>query len=153
MTELRYHAHSAANPDTVWAVLVSHQQMAEWMPFVWRSRLVEHGHTEPNGIGAVRAAFTLGGPVREEITDFDRPQRLRYRMTRGNGLIQNYRATVELTAGTQGGTDIEWTLSFIPRPRWLAPVINRLVVINTQGFAWGLAGAAEDHPTNPDLHE
>ncbi len=41
------------------------------------------GDPYPNGTGAIRALYLLGPPTREQITDFDAPRRLRYRLLSG----------------------------------------------------------------------
>ena len=44
------------------------------------SKLVKQGDSEPNGVGAVRGFV---GGMREEITSFDAPQRMTYRVIGG----------------------------------------------------------------------
>jgi uncharacterized protein YndB with AHSA1/START domain len=145
MIELRYRAHAAAGPTTVWAVLTDHARMSRWTSRVWRSRLVERGVEDPNGVGAVRSLIGLGGPIREQVVRSEPPSRLEYRMTAGNPLAEELRGTVILHEPDGGGTEIDWTITIVPRPRWLAPVIERAATLSTDRLAVELARAAERH--------
>ncbi|MDT7572371.1 MAG: hypothetical protein QOE05_2545 [Actinomycetota bacterium] len=137
-------AHSAASPETVFAVLADAPTWQAWAgPAVPRSSW-ETG-SPAGGVGAVRR---LGlGPLssREEIVEHDPPHRLAYVLRSGEGL-HHYRATVDLQAQPDGGTHIVWSGtvdSSVPGVAVpLVAVFRRLV----GSFATRLARQAERTP-------
>jgi uncharacterized protein YndB with AHSA1/START domain len=137
-------AHSAAPPETVFAVLADAPRWQEWAgPTVFRSSW-EAG-SPAGGVGAVRR---LGlGPMssREEIVEHDPPHRLAYLLRSGEGL-HHYRASVDLLAQPDGGTHIVWSGGVDTTVPGLGPfllvVFRRLV----GGFATRLARQAERAP-------
>lgn len=142
MSELRYVARTEADAATVWRILTDHAGMAGWLSQVFRSRLARPGVPAPNGVGAVRQVLGLAGPVSEEVTTFDEPKRLEYRMTAGPPLVTNYRGTVTLVPD-ESGTVINWIVRFDPRPAWLAPVIETIARLSTSRLAADLGNAAD----------
>ncbi len=142
MAELRQAATTRADSATTWHALTEHAHMASWSRQVLRSQLVKAGVPAPNGVGALRRVLSFAGPVTEEITAFDEPGRLEYRMTSGVPLVTNYVGIVELTPDA-GGTRITWTIRFDPRPAWLGPGIEALARWSTNRFAVDLATAAD----------
>ncbi len=142
MSELRQVATTRADAATTWQVLADHADMAGWSRQVMRSQLVKVGVPAPNGVGALRRVLSLAGPVTEEVTGFDEPVRLEYRMTSGAPVVANYVGIVEL-APESGGTRITWTIRFDPRPAWLGRGIQVLADLSTNRFAVDLATAAD----------
>ena len=142
MTELHYTDRTATDISTVWAVLTDHANMSSWLSRTWRSRLVRPGDSTPDGVGAVRAVLTLGGPVREEIDEFDVPHHLGYRMVFGAPVLTHYRGDVKL-ATDRAGTVIDWTFTFDPRPSWLSPLVTWIVHTATSSCARDLGRASE----------
>ena len=134
-------AHSAAAPETVFALLADAPSWHEWAgPAVPRSSW-EKG-SPAGGVGAIRL---LGmGPLssREEIVEQDPPHRLAYVLRSGEGL-HHYLEKVDLQAQPDGGTHIVWsgtvdtTVPGLAGP--LVAVFRRLV----GSFATKLARQAE----------
>jgi uncharacterized protein YndB with AHSA1/START domain len=143
MTELRSRAHAGADREAVWAILVDHARMSEWTSRVWRSRLVAPGPDDRNGVGAIRTVVTVAGPVREVVTAFEPPEHLEYRWVSDSALVRGYHASVDLTPGPHGGTEIDWNISFQPRLRLATALIVRLARFSTERFASDLARAAD----------
>jgi uncharacterized protein YndB with AHSA1/START domain len=137
-------SHSAAPPETVFAVLADGSRWREWAgPTVPQSSW-EAG-SPPGGLCAVRR---LGlGPLssREEIVEYDPPHRLAYVLRSGERL-HRYRASVDLLAQPDGGTHIVWSGGVetgVPvLGAALAAVFHGLV----RGFAVRLARHAERTP-------
>ena len=134
-------AHSAAAPDTVFAVLADGSRWQEWAgPAVPRSSWA--AGSPAGGLGAVRR---LGlGPLssREEIVEHDPPHRLAYVLRSGEGL-HHYRASVDLLPHPDGGTHIVWSGGVDTAVPGLAPVLNAVFRRLVAGFAVRLARQAE----------
>lgn len=120
-------ATMAAPVAQVWAVLVDHEGMSNWVPGL-KATLVRPGHAEHNGVGTQRRIRALPGlpAFVEEITAFEPKRRLSYRAVSGI-LLRNYVSDVELQpAGA--GTAIHYTVSADNRiPGAAAALANELL--------------------------
>src|SRR5262249_16665229 len=63
-----------------------------------------------NGVGAVRA-FLLAPGLREEVTRFEPPERMEYRVTQGAYPLTDHHGEVLFTPDG-GGTRVTWTVTF-----------------------------------------
>jgi uncharacterized protein YndB with AHSA1/START domain len=137
-------SHSAATPETVFAVVADASRWQEWAgPAVPRSRW--QAGSPAGGLGAVRR---LGlGPLssREEIVEYDPPHRLAYVLRSGEGL-HHYRATVDLQAQPDGGTHIVWSGTVDTSVPGLAGPLIMVFKGLVAGFATRLARRAEQTP-------
>ena len=80
------------------------------------SELLQEGQPPPNGAGAVRRIRS--GPIRfdEDITAFERPSLLGYRIIRVNAPLEHEGGTIRLRED-DGATTVEWTTTFrVPTP-------------------------------------
>lgn len=75
-----------------------------------RVGLARAGTPEPGGVGAIRAFRTAGWTVEEEVTAFEPPRFLAYRLLRGMPL-RNHEGWVRFSAA-DGGTQVEWSCRF-----------------------------------------
>jgi uncharacterized protein YndB with AHSA1/START domain len=104
--EVDAHAHSAAPPERVFALLADAHSWPRWGPF--DSAEVVEG--EP-GLGEVRSLTTGRVVNRERVVTFDPPRQFSYVLEAGLPL-RDYRADVTLVAAGDGGTDIRWHSRF-----------------------------------------
>jgi uncharacterized protein YndB with AHSA1/START domain len=147
MSRLRHYTfarHVEADPATVWNVISDHAGMPLWTPFR-KSVLETPGHPSPNGVGAVRALYLFGPPIREEIVGFEPPRRLRYRLLSGLP-FSNYvgEITVEPEGpGSRVCTDIRFT-THIPGTQLFGPIAIRIAT-------HGAARLAEKRCRRPSL--
>ncbi len=82
-------------------------------------RLTREGSPERNGVGCVRA-FARAGGLREEVTAFEPPHSMRYRISAGGFPLADHRGEV-LFASEGRGTRVTWRVSFrsrIPLTGW-----------------------------------
>jgi uncharacterized protein YndB with AHSA1/START domain len=101
----------AAPVELVFDVLTDHRGYSKITP-LRSSTLEREGEPAPNGIGAVRVLKLAGPPIREEVTEFERPSRFAYKMLSG-APVRNHTGTVELAqSGT--GTTLVWRVESIP---------------------------------------
>jgi uncharacterized protein YndB with AHSA1/START domain len=104
-------ARSTAPPERLFATLADVPGWPRWM-LARRAELEREGVPAPGGVGAIRRLG--GGPFssREEITEYDPPRHLGYRVVSGLP-VRDYRADVDFT-GDDRGTTITWAASFEP---------------------------------------
>lgn len=127
-----------APADRVFDVLADHAGYAKF-DGVRSAALVRPGASEPNGVGALREIRIGSARFEEEITVFERPTRMEYRIVRSRPPIAHELGRIVLTP-VDGGVDVEWTSIF----RVALPLIGGLATAiaarrMTKGFAATLA--------------
>jgi uncharacterized protein YndB with AHSA1/START domain len=108
--------------ETVFDVLTDHRGYAQITPL--RSVTLEReGDPAPNGVGAIRRLGLVGPPIREEVTEFDRPTRFVYRLLSG-APVRDYIGTVELAPDGDRKTHVVYRVDTFP----VIPLTGRAVV-------------------------
>lgn len=95
-------------PAEIWPALTEHGACGKWCTF--DGRLVEAGAEEPNGLGAKRELKGLGMTFVEEVVEWEREHRYRYRLLRGAPL-RDHSGEIRLTPD-HGGTRLRWSIAF-----------------------------------------
>jgi hypothetical protein len=116
-------------------------------PGVRSAKVTKPGATEPNGLGAIREVALTGAWVEEEITVFERPRRLGYKILRSKPPIEHAGGLIELTP-TADGVHVVWTSTFrvkVPVIGWLLTAIaaRQMTSLFTRGLAIGEERARE----------
>jgi len=114
--------------DEVFDVYTEHEKLSGVLG-VRSCKLTREGDTEKNGLGAIRELDCGAIWLREEITGFDRPRRMEYRITKSRPRSNHEYGQVDFVE-TPGGTTVTWSTRFGVR----APGIGKLV---EPGFAIG----------------
>jgi uncharacterized protein YndB with AHSA1/START domain len=141
-------AHSNAPRAAVWDLVADAEGWPRWG--AWRSARIERqGTPPPGGLGAIKvitseARGATGRPVvsREEITAFEPPARLGYKLLSGLPL-RDYDATIALADAPGGGTDITWRSQFDAKIPLTGAFFRRALQKFIQDTAERLARAAE----------
>lgn len=109
--------------DKVWARYTDHRAWARFVGTV-QVTLQPEGRPEPNGVGCVRV-FTLAGRevVAEEVTAFEPPARMTYRIVRGGGLLRNHAGEVLLVSEGEG-CRLTWRCRFDSPVPGLGPLLR-----------------------------
>ncbi len=127
--------------DRVFDVISDHAGYTR-LPGIKAAKVVKPGTTEHNGLGAVRE-ISLGVPwFREEVTVFERPRRMDYRITASRPVkIDHEGGSMQLE--TVGDTTVvTWTSTFRIQVPVIGGVLTRLAARNMRTmFARGLAKA------------
>ena len=112
MQELEVRRLFDASRDELWDQYTDHVSWADWAGVgnVWLDRA---GRDEPNGVGCVRVIANPGVTVREEITEFEPPRRMVYRIVSGPVPLRNHRGEV-LFEQRGDQTEIVWRCQFEP---------------------------------------
>lgn len=97
--------------DVVFEEYTDHERLAD-LPMVVSAEVVVPGKTEKNGLGAVRVVNGGILKLREEITGFERPTLMEYRILETSPFASRHDlGRVEL-AEVAGGTAVTWTTVF-----------------------------------------
>ncbi len=97
--------------DEVWALYTDHRGWAKLLGSI-EVTLDPEGIPAPNGVGCIRQVRLLGKElVAEEVTVFEPPTRMKYRIVRGGGPIRDHDGEV-LFAPCEGGTKVTWRVQF-----------------------------------------
>jgi uncharacterized protein YndB with AHSA1/START domain len=110
--------------DVVWSLLEDHRGMQRWTP-LRRAELEREGSPAPNGVGAIRKLVAVGPPIREEVTEYQAPTRLVYKMLSG-APVENYFGRTTLT-DREGATDLYWTIDFDSKVPGVGLVIKGVI--------------------------
>jgi uncharacterized protein YndB with AHSA1/START domain len=123
--------------ERVFRRYVDHVGWRDWAG-VGRVYLTRDGSPDVNGTGAVRA-FTLSPGLREEVTAFEPPSRMEYKVVQGVPLRHHHAEVIFTPEGS--GTKLTWRVTFDAAIPGLGWVMERgLAVI----FRRMLAGLARD---------
>ncbi len=125
-----------APPDAVWAVYTDHEGWQRWAG-VGEVVLRQQGHPPPNGLGAIRVIRQSGIAVEEEVTAFDPPKRMEYRLTAG-APIRDHRGQVVFEP-VESGTRVGWTVEFRPWIPGTGPVLRWVLERALRGVLTRLA--------------
>lgn len=101
----------AAPPEQVFDLVADNSAWGRWAIGIESERESE-GHDHPDGVGAIRKVGRSPVESREEITSFDPPRSLSYKLLTGLPL-QDYEATVTVE-GVADGSLLTWAGSFVP---------------------------------------
>lgn len=97
----------------VWARYTDHASWTDWAG-IGRARLDRQGAQDRDGVGCVRVIRNLGVAVYEEVTEFDSPRYMAYRVLRGGLPMKNHFGEVVFHE-RDGGTLVEWRCRFDSR--------------------------------------
>jgi len=110
--EIDERAWSAADPDTVYALLAKGSTWPVWSP-IGSFELQQEGDGEPEGLNAIRVFRTGRTTSVERLVELRPGRRLSYSLLHGLPL-KDYRADVDLEP-FDGGTNIRWHSTFQPK--------------------------------------
>jgi uncharacterized protein YndB with AHSA1/START domain len=108
-----------AAPDRVWALYTDHEGWEKWAG-VKEVVLRQKGDPPPNGLGAIRVIRASGMAIEEEVTAFEPPRRMAYRLVAG-APIRDHAGEVRFEPDG-AGTRVTWTVRFrplVPGTGWL----------------------------------
>jgi uncharacterized protein YndB with AHSA1/START domain len=108
-------------PEKVFAYLAEHENLAD--VFGAKVTRLRDGEQERNGVGSVRR-LKIGplAPFEETVTEFDAPQRIVYRITKGSPL-RGHVGTMTFEP-RDGGTHFVYEIRIASAVPGLAPVVR-----------------------------
>lgn len=141
MGELSETTTIRAPRDEVWALISVQENWADWVPSR-KATLERTGSPEPDGVGAVRLIGIVGPiGIREEITAYDAPGRMAYRMA-SRFPVRDYRADMRLTADGDE-TVLEWSAEWVDRWGFTSGAAKRSLGRSIARMASGIKAEAE----------
>jgi uncharacterized protein YndB with AHSA1/START domain len=122
-----------APPEAIFDLLSDHAGYERFRG-ITGSELLREGDPPPNGLGALRGIKVRPLSFEEEITAYDRPSRLDYRIVKLNVPFDHHGGSIRLTP-TAEGTNVDWRSSYTV-PSRLAGGVQELVwqPVLTRGF-------------------
>ena len=100
-----------AGPQPVWDLLSDHAGLSSWAGLT-EVVLRQQGFPPPNGLGAIRVVRSMGLAMEEEVTAFEPPKRMAYRLTAG-APMRDHHGCIDLEP-CDGGTRVTWSVEFRP---------------------------------------
>lgn len=111
--------HVAAPPARVFEVYTDHVGWTRWAG-VKEVVLRQKGDPPPNGLGAIRVIRARGMAIEEEVTAFEPPTRMAYRLVAGVP-VRDHAGEVRFEPDGSG-TRVTWSVRFrplVPGTGWL----------------------------------
>jgi hypothetical protein len=108
MHEIAMRQRFAATPDRVFAAITDHAALGSWLPA--DVRLETPGTPPPNGLGAVRVVRVRGLSIREQVTRFEAPRAMDYRVI-GGAPFQDHLGQIRVAADGDGAL-VDYRLRF-----------------------------------------
>lgn len=105
--------------DVVFDEYTDHERLAD-LPMVISAKVVVPGRTEKNGFGAVRVVNGGVLKLREEITGFERPKLMEYKILDTSPIKSKHDLGRVEFEEVPGGTKVTWTTVFGIRNKRLA---------------------------------
>jgi hypothetical protein len=122
-----------APAEAVFDLLADHANYDRFRP-IHASELLREGTPPPNGLGALRRIKVWPLTFEEEITHYDRPNRLDYLIVKLNVPFEHQGGSIRLAAEGEG-TAVDWRSTFgIPTPVIGAPQELVWLPVLTRGF-------------------
>jgi uncharacterized protein YndB with AHSA1/START domain len=144
MATLDFSRTVAAPAEVLFEVLSDHRGMAAITSFR-KVALEREGEPAPNGAGAIRVLHLIGPPVREEITAFEPPRLLSYRLLSGLP-VRDHAGTIRLEP-VPGGTRMSYVVETVPTLGPASPVVLAILRRAVEEIASGIAAEAERRAT------
>lgn len=119
MLQIEVSRHVPAPPARVFALYTDHVGWEKWAG-VKEVVLRQTGDPPPNGLGAIRVIRARGMAVEEEVTGFEPPVRMTYRLVAG-APVRDHEGVVTFAADG-AGTRVTWNIRFrplVPGTGWL----------------------------------
>lgn len=113
----------------MWKVFTDHRGWTRWAG-VREVVLRQEGDPPPNGLGTIRVMRSRGLAIEEEVTAFDPPQYMAYRLVAGIP-VKNYEAEVRLDP-SDSGTRVLWHIRFDPLIPLTGSLLARVIERNLQ---------------------
>ncbi|WP_280307139.1 SRPBCC family protein [Nocardia neocaledoniensis] len=138
MTIVKVQRSINAPIETVFDAYTDHAALA-LVPGILSATVVRPGNTEPNGLGAVREVNATIAWFREEITAFERPVLMEYRIQKARPSLRHRLGRVEFEPTAPGTTLITWTSEFdapLPGIGFAFGPVGKLVA--STAFSWVL---------------
>ena len=134
----------AAPQEVAWEVMTDHELYARWTPSSHVDLEVE-GSPDRNGLGAIRVFHVGPARTREEITTFDPPHRMAYRVLSLPLPMRNFRSDLLLVADERGnGCTLHWDSWFEPLIPLTGGIMRQIVGSATAKMAAGIAEEAQN---------
>ncbi len=108
--QVAYEGHLDAAPDAVYAALVDHVGMTDWMPKISKVSVDNSNAEAEGGVGCERTCSFGGMPINERVVWME--DGVGYAYVIEEGPVSNHVGVVRVADDGQGGTDLVWEQYF-----------------------------------------
>lgn len=140
-------ARSSATPAAVFALASDRPTWPSWSP-IDSFELEKPGHPDRQGVGAIGALRTGKRTMREKVVEVVPDKRFGYELVSGLA-IRDYRANVDLEPAANGGTEIRWSASFVPKVPGTGRLYRKALTGALGKYASALAAASSSSAPAP----
>ncbi|QNE34509.1 SRPBCC family protein [Leifsonia shinshuensis] len=147
-------------PDVAFAVSQTHGDLRlRWDRFIRAERLLDGATAQDRGV-RTWTRHRRGMAMVSECVSFNPPSNTGMRMTEGPWFFERFAGGWQFRHAEGGGTRVMWRYSFSCRPRWLAPIAERIgtlvlrreIQARVTSFAAGCADEALLAKVQSDAH-
>lgn len=142
MAKLDYSRAINAPIETVFDVLTDHKGIPSYTK-TRKVKIEKEGTPAPNGLGAIRALYVAGPPVREEVIGYDPPKHFAYKMLSGAPL-KNHVGTVDLVDNGDGTTQMNYIVETYPSIPVIGHIFLQVVKAVVGELADGIKKTSEE---------
>lgn len=117
-----HYAETEADVAVVSDLIDNVDDWSTWArPVLAQAKWIQRGEPQPGGRGAVRRLGLWPLFIREKITSYERGRFQEYTVLSPH-LFSSYLGRISLSARSDGGTSISWSVELPPRLRLVGPV-------------------------------
>jgi Polyketide cyclase / dehydrase and lipid transport len=142
--QISVRARTSASPAAVYELLADGTTWPTWSP-LGSFELERPGPESGESVGAIRVFRTGRVTSRERVAELVPGRRFSYELLSGLP-IRDYRADVDLEPAAEGGTEIHWHSSFLPKLPGTGWLIRRRFTSFIEQCADGVAAHAATLP-------
>ncbi len=137
--------HTIAAPVSEVFDRISDHAAYRQFPGIRASRLLREGRNEKNGLGAIREIEAGRARFVEEITAFERPWRMDYRILESRPAIEHAGGSIRLEE-TPAGTAVTWTSTYRLKAPLVGGLMTRIAAPNVERMFLAILKAIAERP-------
>lgn len=124
MAIVEHSAWAAVTTEEAFDLSMSYARRYDWDPFVKKQRLLD-GATSPGAGVRTWSRDRRGLTMVTKYLTFQRPKRIGMKMEEGPFIFRTFSASWRF-GERDGGCEVHFRYNFTCRPKWLAPVMERV---------------------------
>lgn len=126
MPRIEATAHVPVSPDVAFIVSQSQPPLRyRWDPFVKEQRLLD-GATRPGKGVKTFTRSRHGFKMISQYLAYNPPRQVGMKMVEGPWFFRSFSGGWSFAESADGGTEATWRYTFSVRPKWLAPIADRI---------------------------
>lgn len=128
MSKVDMKTEVSISPDRLWELIGGFNTLPDWHPAVEKSELEDGGTVR-------RLSLAGGGTIVEKLISADDKERMyQYTIEDSPLPVANYKATLKVTEGEDGKSNLQWSSEFDPKDAPENAAVEAIQGIYTAGF-------------------